>query len=466
MARSIRKGPRNRGPFKGPVISSSLEKIAYADTAIAYTGIVLVSEEPIYKRVDHGVLFRYQRAVRQQTPWNLLFYKQRVDLVPDLTMVPGSLTVAVSQQVPIPPAQPTFLLNYKGRIDPNTYVETFFTTSAATSVVSQKTTQPPPPTYPPIQGYSYEVLDLNSSPWQEFWIAPKGANIQAYRQFNTSTAAGQPWSLFWPPRPRDNNQYVENFLGMLSTSVVQSQQTQVNVLPGQPFSLLYWNSDRSLVEAESFFRVPDNGILNSFRLQYVISMGDFAIENPDLNSSEWQDPWRIHGPADIQPFRQYPPAPAAPGTPWHLTWYSGGRRIEPEDYSPQRPYNYTKIKNPGAYILSITRGVYTLNGYSVTLSGSGGAALHGAVRKVIYVVSPTGKTKWVDYLPVKINFPNSADINRYNDIGALGIHTLSSNSGLVAWVDYIPVVIVGTTDAKKWRYDDDGHLPVVEVIDP
>lgn len=94
-------------------------------------------------------------------------------------------------------------------------------------------------------------------------------------------------------------------------------------------------------------------------------------------------------------------------------------------------------------------------------------ALVGTPRWRILVVSAVGRKQWIDYIPVKQVTPASlADIDTYNDGGAIPVQTLASGSGLTEWVDYIPVVLVEYAVAGRWTYNDTGYVPVVEVAEP
>jgi hypothetical protein len=81
---------------------------------------------------------------------------------------------------------------------------------------------------------------------------------------------------------------------------------------------------------------------------------------------------------------------------------------------------------------------------------------------VVYEIDPTGKTRWVDYIPVKLFDVPVEKIGRFDDNGGLAVVILESPVGS-AWVNYIPVVFVADPNGGKWRHDDRGFLPVVEV---
>lgn len=83
----------------------------------------------------------------------------------------------------------------------------------------------------------------------------------------------------------------------------------------------------------------------------------------------------------------------------------------------------------------------------------------------VFVVSSSGRKRWVEYVPVK-QFPatTAAKAGRYDTDGALTVVILGSASGLREWVDYWPVVEVADSDNGKWRFDDLGFLPVVALV--
>ena len=80
----------------------------------------------------------------------------------------------------------------------------------------------------------------------------------------------------------------------------------------------------------------------------------------------------------------------------------------------------------------------------------------------MYVVSASGRTRWVGYIPIQLVSIDEAAIGRYDADGGIPAIILSSTSGLTEGVDYIPVVEEG---AAPWRYDNDGYKRVVQVAD-
>jgi len=122
------------------------------------------------------------------------------------------------------------------------------------------------------------------------------------------------------------------------------------------------------------------------------------------------------------------------------------------------------------YRISCTNGSYSINGRPATLTYSGATPIiisagGSHVLKVpnVLVVSAVGRTKWVNYLPVKQVTPGASSTNTFNNDGAIGVSILSSGSGLTEWVDYIPVVEVSDPDSGRWHTDNTGFIPIVEI---
>lgn len=106
-------------------------------------------------------------------------------------------------------------------------------------------------------------------------------------------------------------------------------------------------------------------------------------------------------------------------------------------------------------------GVITASGGTPT-----GLTNNGTYRMIkVFVVSSTGRVRWVSYVPMK-QFASTtpAQADRFDDNGALTIKVLSDVTGLTEWVDYLPVVMVADANTGKWRYDDTGFIPVVPVV--
>lgn len=102
-----------------------------------------------------------------------------------------------------------------------------------------------------------------------------------------------------------------------------------------------------------------------------------------------------------------------------------------------------------------------LTGSSVSLLNSLALAYLGS-RKSVVQVSPSGRTRWVHYIPVKYVTTTEDKVNRYDYDGALAVSTIDG-TGLVEWTDYVPVVVVEDDDTGKWTTNDAGFIPVVEV---
>lgn len=91
---------------------------------------------------------------------------------------------------------------------------------------------------------------------------------------------------------------------------------------------------------------------------------------------------------------------------------------------------------------------------------SSGVSWSGMYKKV-YAVSTSGRTRWIDYIPVQYVSISSDLVGRWDYGGGLPVETIGSVSGLTEWVDYIPIVVEGTT---PYTYDDSGYLAIVEVV--
>lgn len=109
-------------------------------------------------------------------------------------------------------------------------------------------------------------------------------------------------------------------------------------------------------------------------------------------------------------------------------------------------------------------GTYNIQGFAVV----GGTAIDsrtssGGVLKVrkVLIVSASGRTRWVHYIPCKQ--ATSPSVGRYDNNGAVEVQLLGSGSGLTEWVDYIPIVEVADSDSGKWRYDNAGFIPILIV---
>ena len=80
----------------------------------------------------------------------------------------------------------------------------------------------------------------------------------------------------------------------------------------------------------------------------------------------------------------------------------------------------------------------------------------------IYEVSPTGLTRWVDYIPVIDKGGTSASPDTWTTDpatdGAFRCEVIVDTTGLTAWVDYTPVDFVST--GGEGRTDANGSIPV------
>jgi hypothetical protein len=118
------------------------------------------------------------------------------------------------------------------------------------------------------------------------------------------------------------------------------------------------------------------------------------------------------------------------------------------------------------YTLNMQNGSFILQGFRVV----GGAAPDTSsdasgpfkIRKVL-IVSESGRTKWVNYIPVKQIDADGENIGRFQNVGGVEVELLGSGTGLTEWVDYIPVVEVNDSDTYRWRYDNAGFIPIIIV---
>lgn len=76
----------------------------------------------------------------------------------------------------------------------------------------------------------------------------------------------------------------------------------------------------------------------------------------------------------------------------------------------------------------------------------------------VFVINPSGLTRWVDYIPVAEVTPGRND--SYDTDGAIRVEELESVTGLTAWVDYVPVSEDAAAAAGKWRFESNGWIPV------
>lgn len=116
------------------------------------------------------------------------------------------------------------------------------------------------------------------------------------------------------------------------------------------------------------------------------------------------------------------------------------------------------------YRVVAAQGFYTLQGFSVvggTAESQGTGASHVMKISKCFIVSASGRTKWVNYIPIKQVTPGS--VGRWDNDSAIEMEILSSVTGLVEWKDYIPVVEVADADSGRWRYDNTGFIPIVGV---
>lgn len=111
----------------------------------------------------------------------------------------------------------------------------------------------------------------------------------------------------------------------------------------------------------------------------------------------------------------------------------------------------------GTYLLVANPGSYSYTGQQLIFPG-GQPPAYGQFNSRnwnVFEVSTTGKTAWADYLPIVYESAQALEVNRTDDIGAIGVRKLTSVTGLIAWVDYMPVAQV-SSPTRRWSTDDNG----------
>ena len=85
---------------------------------------------------------------------------------------------------------------------------------------------------------------------------------------------------------------------------------------------------------------------------------------------------------------------------------------------------------------------------------------NGTTKMVVNkLVSTTGKTAWVDYIPVKKPAVEPTIKNTYSNTGAMLVDVLVSTTGKKAGIDYIDVY-EDNAYTKAWSTDSGGYIPV------
>jgi len=388
--------------------------------SIGSAGIIMVSEDPVYRRTDHARLFAmfgrqaaaaviagtmllfptkaasveaeqdtahrtdHQALHRFRTtyqtvgqPWVAIYPKPSVRVEAE-TYQPTTPKPFPSQIVQTSTGQPWSMLWQKSGQPPA--VEQFQGVLSTSVVVTQQVTltagQPwsllwPAPKYR-VEAETFEVRsksDLNlfrttyqtvGQPWQAF-TTPKAPRVEAetyevrktpyfYQAANVVAQPGQPFSLLWlktgQPPP------VDTFMGMLSTSTVAEQHSVTpDAGPGQPFNLLYWQSQRQQMGPEVDFRVPDQTTLHAFRWPPVWSTLPFSTELVTLSEDYWYAPPQRSQDLGLLPFRQFA-GPVLPGQPWNLLWWKTTRQdVEAEGFRPQPPADIGPYRWPTIIIV-------------------------------------------------------------------------------------------------------------------
>jgi hypothetical protein len=118
------------------------------------------------------------------------------------------------------------------------------------------------------------------------------------------------------------------------------------------------------------------------------------------------------------------------------------------------------------HTIGLVGSLVNATGGTITASGGDSSALvYSGHRMYVYVVSASGRTKWVDYIPIKyITISDVQKVNTYNDDGALAVTTIVDTTGKVEWTDYKPVVVSADPTSGQYTYNDLGYLRVTEVV--
>jgi len=313
-------------------------------------------------------------------PWSMLW--QKSGQPPAVEQFQGvlSTSVVVTQQVTLTAGQPWSLLwpapsyrveaegySVSNKSDLNLFRTTYQTVGQPLSLVSWKSknwdvasetyeVRTPVPTVHAFRT-TYQTV---GQPWQAF-TTPKAPRVEAesyevrktpyfYQAANVVAQPGQPFSLLWlktgQPPP------VDTFMGMLSTSAVAEQHSITPASgPGQPFNLLYWQSQRQQMGPEVDFRVPDQTTLHAFRWPPVWSTLPFSTELVTLSEDYWYAPPQRSQDLGLLPFRQFA-GPVLPGQPWNLLWWKTTRQdVEAEGFRPQPPADIGPYRWPTVIIV-------------------------------------------------------------------------------------------------------------------
>lgn len=87
--------------------------------------------------------------------------------------------------------------------------------------------------------------------------------------------------------------------------------------------------------------------------------------------------------------------------------------------------------------------------------------LSGRTAMAAYtLVSVSGLTKWIDYIPVRYANYSASTINTYSNDGGLATKILDDVTGLASWVDYIPVYVDNSLTVP-WSSDANGYIPIM-----
>jgi hypothetical protein len=113
--------------------------------------------------------------------------------------------------------------------------------------------------------------------------------------------------------------------------------------------------------------------------------------------------------------------------------------------------------------VTIGGGAITVRGQTLTAEGQTSLAiLFRGPYKNVAIISDSGKTKWIDYLPVAYVTVTEDKVGTWDADGALAVRTIAASG--TPWLDYTPIVEVATS-GRDGATDDTGHLRITEVVD-
>lgn len=168
----------------------------------------------------------------------------------------------------------------------------------------------------------------------------------------------------------------------------------------------------------------------------------------------------------------FKPASAGSGTAYSLSAAFGsfsisgqGGAVDSAIGAVQGSYGLTGFAIKIGHGMPALVGSFGITGQDAALVWSGAVSFTGIPKLVVFKLSSISNLiRWVHYIPVQ--FPvgvSASEYDRFDTSGALTCKVLSSTTGKSAWVDYIPVFVTSDPVSGKWRYDSNGWIPLVQV---